>query len=112
MEVVKNGGSLPRCRVRGWTSFGPPGDFVIQAVPRVVQSKRGDAGQSGVLPNPREGTRFLDLGLSRLRRILEPLALGCDPPMRILAVHPSPLMYTKIFLRLEPLGIELIAAAA
>jgi hopanoid C-3 methylase HpnR len=32
--------------------------------------------------------------------------------MRILAVHPSPLMYTKIFLRLEPLGIELIAAAA
>src|SRR5262249_8517543 len=32
--------------------------------------------------------------------------------MRVLAVHPSPLMYTKIFLRLEPLGIELIAAAA
>jgi hopanoid C-3 methylase len=29
--------------------------------------------------------------------------------MRILAVHPSSLMYTKIFLRLEPLGIELIA---
>ncbi len=32
--------------------------------------------------------------------------------MRVLAVHPSPLMYTKIFLRLEPLGIELVAAAA
>ena len=32
--------------------------------------------------------------------------------MRVLAVHPGPLMYTKIFLRLEPLGIELIAAAA
>jgi hopanoid C-3 methylase len=32
--------------------------------------------------------------------------------MRILAVHPSALMYTKIFLRLEPLGIELIAASA
>ena len=31
-------------------------------------------------------------------------------PMKILAVHPSSLMYTKIFLRLEPLGIELIAA--
>jgi hopanoid C-3 methylase HpnR len=30
--------------------------------------------------------------------------------MKILAVHPSSLMYTKIFLRLEPLGIELIAA--
>jgi hopanoid C-3 methylase HpnR len=30
--------------------------------------------------------------------------------MKILAVHPSALMYTKIFLRLEPLGIELIAA--
>lgn len=29
--------------------------------------------------------------------------------MKILAVHPSSLMYTKVFLRLEPLGIELIA---
>src|SRR6266849_1444575 len=32
--------------------------------------------------------------------------------MKILAVHPGPLMYTKIFLRLEPLGLELVAAAA
>jgi hopanoid C-3 methylase HpnR len=32
--------------------------------------------------------------------------------MKILAVHPSSLMYSKVFLRLEPLGIELIAAAA
>jgi hopanoid C-3 methylase len=32
--------------------------------------------------------------------------------MKVLAVHPGPLMYTKIFLRLEPLGIELIAASA
>src|SRR3954465_6764289 len=32
--------------------------------------------------------------------------------MKILDVHPGPLMYTKIFLRLEPLGLELIAAAA
>src|SRR5438876_9415743 len=31
--------------------------------------------------------------------------------MRFLAVHPGPLMYTKIFLRLEPLGLELVAAA-
>jgi hopanoid C-3 methylase HpnR len=31
--------------------------------------------------------------------------------MKILAVHPSSLMYTKIFLRLEPLGVELIAEA-
>ena len=30
--------------------------------------------------------------------------------MRVLAVHPGPLMYTKIFLRLEPLGLELVAA--
>ncbi|MEM8798305.1 MAG: hopanoid C-3 methylase HpnR [Pseudomonadota bacterium] len=29
--------------------------------------------------------------------------------MRFLAVHPGPLMYTKIFLRLEPLGLEVIA---
>lgn len=32
--------------------------------------------------------------------------------MRFLAVHPSPLMYTKIYLRLEPLGLELLGAAA
>jgi len=32
--------------------------------------------------------------------------------MRLLAVHPGPLMYTKVFLRLEPLGLELVAAAA
>src|SRR5712691_1336227 len=31
--------------------------------------------------------------------------------MKILAVHPGGLMYTKIFLRLEPLGLELVAAA-
>lgn len=32
--------------------------------------------------------------------------------MKFLAVHPSPLMYTKIFLKLEPLGLELVAEAA
>lgn len=32
--------------------------------------------------------------------------------MKVLAVHPGPLMYTKIFLRLEPLGLELVAEAA
>jgi hypothetical protein len=32
--------------------------------------------------------------------------------MRVLCCHPSGLMYTKCFLRLEPLGVELVAAAA
>jgi hopanoid C-3 methylase len=32
--------------------------------------------------------------------------------MRLLGVHPGRLMYSKIFLRLEPLGLELVAAAA
>src|SRR5262245_31892121 len=32
--------------------------------------------------------------------------------MKVLFVHPGPLLYTKIFLRLEPLGLELVAAAA
>ncbi|HYZ40385.1 MAG TPA: hopanoid C-3 methylase HpnR [Stellaceae bacterium] len=32
--------------------------------------------------------------------------------MRLLGVHPGPLMYTKVFLRLEPLGLELVAEAA
>ncbi len=31
--------------------------------------------------------------------------------MKALCVHPSGLMYTRIFLRLEPLGLELVAAA-
>jgi hopanoid C-3 methylase len=32
--------------------------------------------------------------------------------MDVLLVHPGPLMYTKIYLRLEPLGLELVASAA
>ncbi len=32
--------------------------------------------------------------------------------MKLLCVHPSPLMYTRVFLRLEPLGLELVAGAA
>ncbi|HET9867029.1 MAG TPA: cobalamin-dependent protein, partial [Nitrospira sp.] len=32
--------------------------------------------------------------------------------MNVLFVHPGPLMYTKIYLRLEPLGLELVASAA
>jgi hopanoid C-3 methylase len=32
--------------------------------------------------------------------------------MKILCIHPSGLIYTKIFLRLEPLGLELVAASA
>ena len=31
--------------------------------------------------------------------------------MRLLLVHPSSLMYSEIFLRLEPLGLERVAAA-
>src|SRR5690349_24078883 len=31
--------------------------------------------------------------------------------MRVLLVHPSALMYSEIFLRLEPLGVERVAAA-
>jgi len=33
-------------------------------------------------------------------------------PMKLLFVHPGPLLYTNVFLRLEPLGLELVAAAA
>jgi hopanoid C-3 methylase HpnR len=32
--------------------------------------------------------------------------------MKFLAVHPSPLMYTKIYLRLERLGLEMVGQAA
>jgi hopanoid C-3 methylase len=32
--------------------------------------------------------------------------------MKVLFVHPGPLLYTNVFLRLEPLGLELVAEAA
>src|SRR5688572_31876537 len=32
--------------------------------------------------------------------------------MNVVLVHPGPLMYTKIYMRLEPLGLELAAQAA
>ena len=32
--------------------------------------------------------------------------------MRLLLVHPGPLLYTRVFLRLEPLGLEVVAGAA
>ena len=32
--------------------------------------------------------------------------------LKLLVVHPGPLLYTNVFLRLEPLGLELVAAAA
>src|SRR5271166_243465 len=32
--------------------------------------------------------------------------------VRFLGVHPGPLLYSRIFLRLEPLGLELVAEAA
>jgi hopanoid C-3 methylase HpnR len=35
-----------------------------------------------------------------------------EVPMKLLFVHPGPLLYTNVFLRLEPLGLELVAAAA
>src|SRR5262245_52360310 len=32
--------------------------------------------------------------------------------MKLLFVHPGPLLYTNVFLRLEPLGLELVTEAA
>ncbi len=32
--------------------------------------------------------------------------------MKFLVIHPSALMYTRVFLRLEPLGLELIGEVA
>ena len=53
------------------------------------------------LPANDGGRRCRELG-ARLRR----------HPMKVLFCHPSGLMYTEIFLRLEPLGVELCAEAA
>src|SRR5439155_14739637 len=34
-----------------------------------------------------------------------------SPVMRVLLVHPSALMYSELYLRLEPIGLERVAAA-
>src|SRR5712664_2429777 len=34
-----------------------------------------------------------------------------EGPMRVLLVHPSPLLFSEIYLRLEPLGVERVGAA-
>jgi hypothetical protein len=33
-------------------------------------------------------------------------------PLKLLLVHPGPLMYSELFSRLEPLGLERVAGAA
>src|SRR5207244_13183699 len=38
-------------------------------------------------------------------------ALVAEALMRVLLVHPGPLMYSELYLRLEPLGLERVAAA-
>src|SRR5204862_4443389 len=40
-----------------------------------------------------------------------PSTPGGTSPMRVLLVHPSPLLYSELYLRLEPLGLERVAAA-
>ena len=52
-------------------------------------------------------------GCARAPSSFVSLAAGPGRPdcMRVLLVHPSALMYSEIFLRLEPLGLERVAAA-
>ena len=43
------------------------------------------------------------------------LPAGCssiEVQLKVLFVHPGPLLYTNVFLRLEPLGLELVAQSA
>ena len=81
---------------------------------------RGTIHKPSVHEVGRLGTAFLAVGSSQrswrvqLRRQARPvlcfarLFMGCE----LLAVHPSGLMYTRVFLTLEPLGLELVAGAA
>src|ERR1700674_5727158 len=43
---------------------------------------------------------------------LTPIIHSPGVAMKFLAVHPSTLTYTGVFLRLEPLGLELVAETA
>jgi hopanoid C-3 methylase HpnR len=61
--------------------------------------------------------KTIDVGNQPRRDSRKPLGQNGVPvntskAMKLLAIHPSCLMYSKIYLRLEPLGVELVAAAA
>src|SRR5437016_7231435 len=47
----------------------------------------------------------------RRRSARHPRLRRQEVPMRVLLVHPSPLMFSEIYLRLEPLGLERVATA-
>src|SRR5580700_9030803 len=51
-----------------------------------------------------------DKRIARKRRTRAPGGAG-GKLMRVLFVHPSPLMYSELYLRLEPLGLERVASA-
>src|SRR5712691_12553995 len=51
-------------------------------------------------------------GASRITRVVEATVRAAGTQMKVLFVHPSSLMYSEVYLRLEPLGLELVAQAA
>ena len=97
--------------VRGGQRAHRPGRHSWPAWPR-CPSTAGQtlwAGPQGRRLQPaRAGLLQHSQGIVRLRRGRSEATIA---PMRVLLVHPSPLMYSEIYLRLEPLGLERVAAA-
>src|SRR5262245_34861037 len=56
-------------------------------------------------------TRCSSAGMGRCAGISAIIPARGDRHMRVLLVHPSPLMYSELYLRLEPLGLERVASA-
>src|SRR5262249_59317066 len=75
-------------------------------------------GAARVASRGRPGTRIVVLSDRRgtwyptVRRAIEHRVEDRVTGMRVLFVHPSPLIFSEIYLRLEPLGLEMVVAAA
>src|SRR5262249_60813616 len=68
-------------------------------------------GGLGLPPRVPEGKKS-SVERARARRIQHGARVdGILSGMRVLLVHPSALMYSELYLRLEPIGLERVAAA-
>src|SRR5204863_2535353 len=71
---------------------------------------RGERTTPPGSPGPPRSNKWT-VGHKRFTMDVLPSTPGGTSPMRVLLVHPSPLLYAELYLRLEPLGLERVAAA-
>jgi len=80
-------------------------------MPRGCRTFLRDGGQWAPGPAGVTANHFTVPRLRAQARSLCRISFENGISVRVLFVHPGPLMYSRIFLRLEPLGLELVAEA-